>query len=56
MYDPYYGDEFPSAFPRSRYDEPFPMFEPLPFARPSDPNIQYGGNLPYSSFFYGTGY
>jgi hypothetical protein len=56
MYDPYYGDEFPSAFPRSPYDEPFPMFEPLPFAKPSDPNIQYGGNLPYSSFFYGTGY
>ena len=56
MYDPYYGDEFPSGFPRSRYDEPFTMFEPLPFARPSDPNIQYGGNLPYSSFFYGTGY
>lgn len=56
MYDPYYGDEFPSGFPRSPYDTPFPMFEPLPFAMPSNPNVQYGGNLPYSSFFYGTGY
>jgi hypothetical protein len=57
MYASDAGDEFPSAFRRSPYDEPFTMFEPLPFARPNSPNVQYGGqNLPYSSFFYGTGY
>jgi hypothetical protein len=59
MYDSFYGDEFPRAFPRSPYDEPFSMFEPrFPTNnRFTEPNVRLGDPyLPYSSFFYGTGY
>lgn len=59
MYDSFYGDEFPSAVPRSPYDEPFPMFEPsFPTNnRFTEPNVRLGDPyLPYSSFFHGTGY